>query len=118
MAFQADGPYNFQVITSTPTPLTITSRAAYICKSGSTPLKFILPATCLMGFEFKIIGHSNMWQLIQNANQFCKMGILQTTTGVMGSIQANTVSDQIWMVCLTASLEFDCFPAKGNPTII
>jgi hypothetical protein len=118
MGFQADGPYNWSLVTSTPTPLVVANRGSYLCKAGSTPLQFQLPASCFMGFEFKIVGHSNLWQLLQGASQFCKLGILQTTPGVTGKVLANTVSDQIWVVCTTANLEFDIFPAKGNPTII
>lgn len=117
MVFQPDGLYSYQIVTVTSTPITIVNRTCYICKAGTSPLKFQLPAACLVGFEFKIMGHSNLWQILQNANQFCKIGVSNSTLGVSGGIQANTVSDQIWVFCVTQNIEFDCFPAKGNPTI-
>lgn len=116
--FLNDGPFSYQIITSTSTPITLGHRVCYICKAGTSPLQFILPVTCLTGFEAKIMGHSNLWQILQNAGQFCKIGEAQSTIGITGSIQADKLSDQVLVFCQTANVEFDCFPIKGSPNII
>lgn len=116
MVFQPDSLYQWTQVTSTPTPITIASGKAYLCK-GTSPLQFKLPTTCFMGFCFKIVGYSNTWQVLQNEGQFMKLGKLQTTIGTSGSISSTSPSDEIWVVCQSPNIEFNCFPANGNPEI-
>lgn len=118
MSFLPDSTYNWQIVTSTPTPISITNHVAYLCKAGTSPLQFRLPTNSPLGFAFKIVGNSNLWQILQNANQFIKVGESSSTVGSTGSIKSTKLSDEIWVVCVTQNIEFKCFPALGNPILI
>lgn len=108
--------YSFQEVTSTPTPVSLSNRVAYVC-DGVGLLNFQLPTTCLAGFSFKIIGKSCLWNIVQNPLQKITLGKSVTTTGVTGSLTSTFNTDKIEVTCLTADTEFDVSDCFGNITI-
>jgi hypothetical protein len=105
--------YNFQTVTSTPTPLTVANRVAYVCK-GTSPLTFQLPASTLAGFSFKVIGVSCLWMIMQNALQSITFGNGVTSTGVTGSLKSTVLTDKIEVTCFTANFAYDVTESFGN----
>lgn len=116
MSYISDGLWTLQTVTSTPTPLTVVNRIAYICK-GSSLLTFKLPATTLAGFKVKIIGNTCNWTIQQNAGQFIVNGIATTTTGTGGSISSSLISDVVELLCITVNDEWKVMSSSGNLTI-
>lgn len=118
MSYLPGSLYSYQTVTSTPTPLSVSNRVAYVCK-GSGLLSFKLPASSLAGFSFKVIGYSGSWEIQQNANQNIKFGILATNTGVTGKISSTFTTDRVEVECLTANTEYNVTgDVNGNLTII
>lgn len=66
MAFTPDGLFMWQVVTSTPTPIVLMNLRGYLCQ-GVGPMRFILPAAALRGWQVKIYGSSALWEIEQNA---------------------------------------------------
>jgi hypothetical protein len=106
--------YNWQII-NTALPYTMQTHSAYIAKAPA-PNIFELPATANVGDTFKVVGYSNFWRINQNASQKIVCGILQTTPGVSGYVQATVATDQIELVCVTANTEFYAIQVLGNPS--
>lgn len=116
MSYLPGSLYSFQTVTSTPTPLSVSNRVAYVCK-GSSLLTFMLPASSIAGFSFKVIGKTCNWTIQQNAAQNIIAGILTTNTGVTGSISSTFPTDQIEVTCFTANTEYEVTYSSGNLTI-
>lgn len=117
MSFLPGGVYNFQSVTSTPTPLVVANKIAYVC-AGSSLLSFQLPTTCLAGFSFKIIGEMCLWKILQNTSQFITFGSINTTTGTSGSLSSLQNTDKVEVTCLVQNTNFDVSDAFGNITVI
>jgi hypothetical protein len=117
MSYLPGSLYSFQTVTSTPTPLSVSNRVAYVCK-GSSLLTFKLPVTSLAGFSFKLIAQNCLWQIQQNATQQIAFGNLTTTAGVGGSLSATVVDDQIEVTCLTQNTNWVVTECLGNITIV
>lgn len=106
--------YNWQIVSGT-TPIALTSMTAYIAK-GSSAVTFTLPPTANVGDTFKIVGYGNLWQLQQNASQKIVCGVMQTTAGASGYLQATVATDQVEIVCVTPNTEFYVIQVIGNPS--
>lgn len=113
MTYISDGLYTLQTVTSTPTPLTVANRIAYVCK-GSSLLTFILPASTLAGFKFRVIGNLCNWKVTQNVNQFIVNGAKVTSTGVTGNIASTHISDVAEFLCITLNNEWKIITSSGN----
>lgn len=109
--------YSFQDVITTPTPLSVSNRVAYVCK-GSSLLTFTLPATSLAGFSFRVIGKTCNWKIQQNANQKITVGVLVSNTGVTGSVSSTFPTDQIEVTCFLANTEYQATTSWGNITVI
>lgn len=108
--------YTFQTVTTTPTPMVVANRIAYVCR-GTSLLTFQLPASSLAGFSFKIIGKTCLWKIIQNAAQSITFGISATNSGVTGSLSSTFVTDKVEVTCLIANTDYDVSDCFGNITI-
>lgn len=117
MSYLPGSLYSFQTVTSTPTPIIVANRVAYVCK-GTDLLSFQLPPSSIAGFSFKIYGKTCLWQIFQNAMQSVTFGYNTTTLGVTGSISSTIITDKIEITCLTANFEYDVSDCFGNITII
>jgi hypothetical protein len=109
--------YSFQDVTTTPTPLSVSNKVAYVCK-GSSLLTFVLPTTSLAGFSFRVIGKTCNWQVQQNAGQKMTIGLVTTTTGTAGNISSTSITDQIEITCFVADTEYECTQSLGNITVV
>lgn len=109
--------YTFQTVTTTPTPIVVANRIAYVCK-GSGILNFQLPVSSIAGFSFKIYGKTSLWQIFQNAAQNITFGISSTTSGVSGGLLSTVLTDKIEITCLTTNFEYDVSDCFGNIKII
>lgn len=116
MSYLPGSLYSFVTVTSTPTPQIVANRIAYVCKGAST-LNFMLPASSLAGFSFKVIGKTCNWIIGQNANQSIATGILTTNTGITGNLSSTFPTDQVEVTCFTANLEYEVTQNLGNLTV-
>lgn len=116
MSYLPGSLYTFQTVTTTPTPLTVGNRLAYVCK-GTGTLNFQLPASSIAGMSFKIIGQNCLWTVSQNAMQQIAFGALYSNAGVTGGIGSTAINDQIELTCLTANLAWEVTQAIGNLNI-
>lgn len=113
MSYLPGSLYSFQTVTTTPTPLVVSNRAAYVCK-GSALLIFQLPISAIAGFSFKIIGKSCLWKVQQNATQSIAFGNLSTNPGVTGSLSSTVLTDKVEVTCLSANTDWDVSDCFGN----
>lgn len=116
MSYLPGSLYSFQTVTTTPTPLSVSNRVAYVCK-GSSLLTFKLPATSLAGFSFKVIGKTCNWKIEQNASQNITAGTLTSNTGITGNISSTFATDQVEVTCFTANTEYQVTESLGNLTV-
>ncbi len=117
MSYLPGSNYSFQTVVTTPTPLVVGNRQAYVCK-GSGTLNFQLPVSTLAGMSFKIIGQNCLWTISQNATQQIAFGNLATTNGIGGSLSSTVVDDQIEVTCLTQNSNWVVTQVIGNIIII
>lgn len=116
MSYLPGSLYTFQTVTTTPTPMVVANRIAYVCK-GASLLTFKLPASSLAGFSFKIIAKTCNWTIQQNAAQNITAGILTSNSGVTGSISSTFPTDQVEVTCFTANTEYQVTESLGNITV-
>ncbi len=107
----------WQAVTSATNVNSIASGNGYIAK-GAGSVQFILPATASLGDMFAIVGYGNLWTLTQNAGQQIFSGMSSTTIGVAGSLTATNAKDVVYIICVTANLEFEVVSVIGNLTIV
>ena len=85
-------------------------------------LTLTLPATSTVGQMFWVtnINTAAGWLIAQNANQSIKMGSLDTTIGVGGSLAATALGDSIQCVCTVAgaSTRWQVISSVGNITLV
>lgn len=116
MTYLPGSNYSFQTVSSTPTPLIVGNRQAYVCK-GTGVLNFQLPVSTLAGMSFKIIGQNCLWSIGQNAMQQISFGGFSTNPGVTGGLASTVVNDQIEVTCLSANLSWEVTQVIGNISI-
>lgn len=117
MTFISDGLFSLQTVTTTPTPLTVVNRGAYYCK-GASLLTFLLPATTLAGFKFKIVGNLCNWTVQQNVSQFITYGDQISTVGTSGSISSSKISDIAEFFCMAVNNEWKVVNSMGNLIVV
>lgn len=112
----AAGEFNWNVVTSVDSPVTMVKNEGYIAK-GALPITFVLPSSASIGDTYSIKGYANLWTVSQGAGQSIQVGTLTSTVGVTGSITATKVSDSAEIMCVTANTEFSA-EVFGNPTVV
>lgn len=96
---------------------TLAVNNAYICNAGAT-LNLALPTTCAVGDMIEVLlDGSTAWNVTQAAGQQVRVGTLQTTAGVGGSIGSNNQGDWIQILCVVANTTFTANVKQGNVTI-
>lgn len=101
---------------SADTPLV--SNNGYICTGGGV-LSLSLPATSLVGDIIEVtLDGSAGWTITQGAGQQIRLGNLQTTAGVGGSLTSTQQGDTFRMVCSVTNLKWNILSSMGNPTIV
>jgi hypothetical protein len=101
--------------------ITTSSNAAanrgYICNSGSK-ITVTLPVTIGAGDLVAIAGKgTGGWKIAQGAGQTIHFGNVDSTTGATGYIEFTNRYDFIYLLCITANLDFVAFGVQGNLTI-
>ena len=90
----------------------------FICTAGAA-LSFSLPAVSSVGDIVALtLDGSTSWTITQAANQQIRIGVLQTTVGVGGSLTSTAQGDTIIMVCSVANLKWNSFAPVGNITVV
>lgn len=105
------------IVTSADNPVLMIVNTGYIAK-GVGSVNFTLPAAAAVGDIIHVEGYANLWTIAQNAGQRIFLGIAQTTTGVLGSLAATTISDAVTLLCVTANTEFKITSSVGNITVV
>lgn len=117
MSYLPGAVYNYQTVTSTPTPISVANKIAYVCR-GSGLLSFKLPASTIAGFSFRLIGKTCNWEIQQNANQSIVNGIITTNLGVTGNLSSTYITDTVEVTCLIANTDYQVTDSRGNLTTI
>ena len=77
-----------------------------------------LPGAAVAGAVYAIQGYtSGLWKITQGANQQIYFGNQKTTVGATGYLLATNQYDSVYLVCITANLEFVVLQAVGNITV-
>jgi hypothetical protein len=94
------------------------SNNGYICDGGGA-LVLSLPATSAFGDILEItLDGSSSFQIAQNGAQQIRIGSLQTTSGVAGSITTTAQGNSLRMVCQIADTKWNVLSSMGNFTIV
>ena len=90
----------------------------YICTTGGA-LSLSLPATSAVGSIIEVtLDGSTSFAITQAASQQIRLGNLQTTAGVGGSLTTTAQGDTLRMVCSVANLKWNVLSSMGNLTIV
>ena len=100
------------------TNTSLSVNAGYFCVGGSN-LQLLLPVVSSIGdtIEVALIG-STAFTITQNASQFIKLGNLQTTSGIGGSMISTSQGDFLRLVCYITNLSWLVIDSVGNLIII
>ena len=91
----------------------------YFCTTGAA-LSFSLPAASAVGDQVALsLDGSTSWTITQGAGQQIRLGLLQTTSGVGGSLASTAQGDTVILVCSVANLRWNVvYGPVGNITIV
>lgn len=91
----------------------------YICTTGAA-LSFSLPAVSAVGDQVALsLDGSTSWTITQGAGQQIRFGVVQTTSGVGGSLASTGQGDTVILVCSVANLRWNVvYGPEGNITIV
>jgi len=99
----------------------ITVNNGYIANKAGL-LTMTLPATAVLGDTIIITGINTAvgWRIAQNANQQIFFGILSTTLGIGGYLEATNIRDTVEIVCVVAgaSTVWNVIRSIGNITVV
>jgi hypothetical protein len=109
--------FTWNTITSASNPTQIIAENAYIT-AGVSQCNLTLPLTAAIGDSFIVTGLSSLFQIQQNANQSIIFGMLNTTTGVTGSISSTGSGDHVTIVCVQTNLVFKVIDSMANLTVV
>ncbi len=74
-----------------------------------------LPAVAPFGSIISIAGKGvGGWSIAQNAGQTIHFGVMDTTTGVLGSLASMSQYDCVELLCITANTDFVVRTVVGN----
>ena len=94
----------------------MSTNRGYICNSSSK-VTVTLPATIAVGDLLAVAGKgSGGWKIAQRTGQTIHFGNVDTTTGTAGYIEFTNRYDFIYLLCITANLDFVAFGVQGNLT--
>jgi hypothetical protein len=69
--------------------------------------ELLLPETAAVGTFIKVVGKGNAtWQINQNADQFIRSSIGETTAGILGSLASSLSGDCVGLICITEDTEW------------
>jgi hypothetical protein len=107
-----------EVWTSISANTSLVSGDGYFCVGGGN-LQLLLPPVSSVGdtIEIGLVGSSG-FTVIQNASQFVKLGNLQTTAGVGGSMSSTNQGDFLRLICYTTNIAWLAVGSVGNLTIV
>ncbi len=107
----------FTIDVETTTASAIADKTIHISNNASR-VTFTLPATCAVGFQFKVGGlGAGGWKIAQNASQLMHYGDTVTVTGITGQIDSSNQFDSVEVVCVVADTTFLVLNGVGNPDI-
>lgn len=91
----------------------------YICVSAGGALSLSLPTTAAVGSEIEVtLDGATSWTITQAAGQQIRLGNVQTTSGVGGSLASTAQGDSIRFVCSVANTKFNVISSMGNITVV
>lgn len=83
--------------------------------NGTGLVTLTLPTICSAGNPFTITSITNIgWQVAQNSGQSARLGIAQTTTGILGYLQSTNIGDTIALICVNPNSGFQVIHSIGN----
>lgn len=101
----------------TGTTQAVAINSGYILNNASL-VTATLPTTAAVGTVEYFAGKgAGLYKIAQNASQIIHFGVLNTTTGVGGSIAANQGYDSIQLVCIVANTEWVVINSSGTLTV-
>jgi hypothetical protein len=90
----------------------------YICTAGAA-LSFSLPATSSIGSMISLtLDGSTSWTITQGAGQSIRIGALETTPGVGGSLASAAQGDSVTMVCSVADTRWVVVSEIGTISVV
>jgi hypothetical protein len=107
----AGGGFSWNVVTSADNIVPLVPNNGYIPKGGPQVI-FQLPATANIGDTYKIVGYSNLWELLTNGAQTISLSSPGATTNT--SVTATNIDDSIELMCVTTNIEFRIINCTGN----
>lgn len=91
----------------------------YIDNGSGSPTVFTLPSTATVGQRVAVQGSgTGLWSIAQNAGQTIHFGVVNTTTGVGGSLAATNRYDAIFLICNVVDTDFVVQSVMGNITYV
>lgn len=109
--------HSLKITEVTGTSQAMASDNGYIANNAGL-VTLTLPTTIGLGERLQVVGKgTGLWRLAQNANQLIHFGILDTTTGVGGRLDATSQYDTIDLMCTVANLEFTVTSSVGTITV-
>jgi hypothetical protein len=89
----------------------------YIVTAGAQ--SFSLPATSAVGDEVALmLNGGTSWTITQGAGQRQRVLANQSTAGVGGSVATTGQGQTIWLICTTASLEWQALAFSGALNVV
>ena len=102
----------------TATTQTAASNNGYIANNAGT-VTVTLPATSVVGDIVAVTGINNAtgWKVAQNAGNQIFFGTASSTAGTGGSLASTATRDTVFLLCTTASANWQVIDAIGNITV-
>jgi len=91
----------------------------YICGTGGGAISLSLPAAAAVGDTIEVnLSGATSWTITQGAGQRIRLGNVQTTLGVGGSLASTAQGDWIQLVCDVSGTHWIASAKQGNITIV
>lgn len=91
----------------------------YICGTGGGAISLSLPSSAAVGTIIEVsLSGATSWTITQGAGQRIRLGALQTTSGVGGSLASTAQGDSIRMVCDLSGSHWVVLSSMGLLTIV
>lgn len=116
ITINSSGGLTWQTITANQT---LAINNGYICVSPGGALSLALPAVAPVGSEIEVtLDGATSWTITQGAGQQIRLGNVQTTSGVGGSLASTAQGNSIRLVCSVANTKFNVVSSMGNITVV
>lgn len=107
--------FTWNAVTTTSDTMSVNN--GYIADNASL-VTLTLPSTASVGSIIRVVGKgSGTWKIAQNSGQTIHFGLLDTTTGTSGYLQATEQYDCVEMICVTADTDWVVLSSVGNITV-